>query len=161
MGDDSRESCGLVSALVLDGKGGARELDWDGLRAHQPEAGPLWMHLDHAESDSRTYLRDDSGLEPLVQNALLERQPRPRVVFHDGDCMMVIIRGVNRNEGADPEDMVSLRIWLEPQRVISLRHRRVVATQQVRQALHEGTGPRRVGELLLAMVQRVRLVDQP
>ena len=37
---------GLLFAYVLDGQGGGRELDWEGIRAWSPEDGVLWVHLD-------------------------------------------------------------------------------------------------------------------
>jgi zinc transporter len=30
-----------------------------------------------------------------------------------GQSLLVILRGVNLNPGADPEDMVSVRLWLD------------------------------------------------
>ncbi len=38
-----------------------------------------------------------------------------------GDGWLVILRGVNLNPGADSEDMVSIRMWIEAHRLIALR----------------------------------------
>ena len=32
---------------------------------------------------------------------------------------MMIVRGINQNQGAEPEDMISLRVWADPHRVIT------------------------------------------
>ena len=36
---------GLIHALVLDGKGGARSVDWEEIRKWIPEQGVLWLHF--------------------------------------------------------------------------------------------------------------------
>ncbi|HSH69870.1 MAG TPA: zinc transporter ZntB, partial [Deferrisomatales bacterium] len=51
----------------------------------------------------------------------------------------------------DPEDMVSIRLWIEKGRVISLRHRRVIAIQELREAAERGEGPRDAGEFLVRL----------
>jgi zinc transporter len=42
-------SDGLVVAYVLDGRGGGREIGWDGVRSWQPSDGLLWVHLDYTK----------------------------------------------------------------------------------------------------------------
>lgn len=37
-----------------------------------------------------------------------------------GDGLLVVLRAINVNEGAEPEDMASVRMWLERDRVITL-----------------------------------------
>ncbi|MEO6597062.1 MAG: zinc transporter ZntB [Planctomycetota bacterium] len=81
---------------------------------------------------------------------MLEEETRPRLVTH-GDRLLLILRGVNLNPGAEPDDMISLRLWLEAGRVITLRHRRLLAVQDVRQQLAAGRGPRTTGDLLVAI----------
>ena len=55
--------------------------------------------------------------------------------------MLVILRGVNLNLGAEPEDMVSVRFWLEENRIVTMRHRRVMAVEDLREAIEAGSGP--------------------
>ncbi|MBP6634091.1 MAG: zinc transporter ZntB, partial [Kofleriaceae bacterium] len=144
---------GLATAVVLDGKGGGKVLDWDGVRRWQRGDGVLWLNLDYAGDDVQAWLRDEAGLEPLVQSALLERDPRPRAIVHDDDRLLMIIRAINLNQGAEPEDMVSLRCWFEPDRILTLRHRRLRASKGVLADLERGRGPRDGGELLARMVE--------
>ena len=39
--------------------------------------------------------------------------------------------GLNLNEGAEPEDMVSIRLWLDPRRILSLRKRKLRAIADI------------------------------
>lgn len=65
--------------------------------------------------------------------------------------LLLFLRGVNLNPGAEPEDMVSVRIFAEAQRVISLRLRPLRASDEILQQLEEGRGPKSASELLLLM----------
>ena len=40
---------GLIHAILLDGKGGGKPLDWTGIEAWSPDHGVLWTHLDYKE----------------------------------------------------------------------------------------------------------------
>lgn len=148
-GDD-----GLIHSYLLDGRGGARALDWDGVRAWRPGAGTLWVHLDRGDARAEDWLRRGSGLEPLIVDALLEPETRPRCTALPGGWL-VVMRGVNLNPGADPEDMVALRLWVEAERVLTLRHRRLMAAQDVQDALAAGVGPTGAGPLLVAIADRL------
>jgi zinc transporter len=149
------ESQGLIYACRLDGRGGAVPIDWSEIRAGLPEGGePVWLHLDYSAPEARSWLLDESGLDPIVAQALLSDETRPRVVPGD-DGLLVILRGVNLNPGADPADMVSIRLWIEPSRVISLRRYHLMAVEDLKEALARGTGPTDVGDLLVRLCDRL------
>lgn len=145
---------GLIFAYELDGQGGGRALDMDGVRAWRPGAGPLWVHLDYTGEDAVDWLDNHSGLEPLMVQALTAVETRPRTLVHR-DGLLGILRGVNLNPGADPEDMVSIRFWLDADRIITLRHRRIMAIDDLRQAVAAGEGPAGPGEFLSELADRL------
>jgi len=147
-------SDGLVNAYVLDGKGGGKTLDWNGVRAWKSGGGALWIHLQWDEKTANDWVRKESGLDPLVADALLEEDTRPRcVVYSDG--MMVILRGVNMTPGAEPSDMVSVRIWVDANRIITMRRASSLAVQDVADSLAAGKGPHDAGEFLVMLAQRL------
>jgi zinc transporter len=148
---------GLVCAYKLDGAGGGQPLDWDGVSAWTPADGLLWVHLDYAGAEAIRWLRHDSGLDHLTAEILLTREVRPRML-RMGDALLVLLRGVNTNPGADPEDMVAIRVWIEPGRIISLRHRNLAAVADLRTLIDDGRGPNSPGSFL-AMVSD-RLIDR-
>lgn len=148
------EETGLVAAFRLDGEGGGRQLDWAALGRWKPMLGTLWVHFDYEAEDAQRWLHEESGLDAITLAALLARDPRPRSVA-SGDGLLLIVRGVNENAGAEPEDMVSLRVWCDETRVITLRHRRFAATEEVRRTLAEGNGPRDPGDFLTDLLGHV------
>jgi zinc transporter len=145
---------GLICAFLLDGQGGGREIDWAGIAAWRPGAGLLWVHLDLAGAEAARWLREGSGLDPVISRALLAEDVRPRTVGIDG-ALLVTLRGVNLNPGADPEDMVAVRIWLEPSRIVTVRHRRLMAVNDLREALAAGRGPSDAGGFLIMLSERL------
>lgn len=150
---------GVHFANVLDGKGGARPLDPAGIRAWSPDQGVLWLLLDRAHPDAEAWLRDVARLPELVREGLLAEDTRPRAV-NTPEGMLVIFRGVNCNPGAEPDDMVSIRLWLDASRVIALRGRRVFAIADMVERLTRGVGPRTPGQILEqladALADRIR-----
>ena len=150
------EHDGLVSGLLLDGRGGAREVAWPEIQHWTPADGVLWVHLNRRADEADHFVRHDAGLDPIVVDALLASDTRPRMVTH-GAGMIVVMRGINLNPGADPEDMISLRIWIEKRRIISTRSRRSLATRDVQEALERGQGPRDETDCLLALARAVQL----
>ncbi len=145
---------GLVHAVILDGKGGCREVGWPEVRSWTSEAGTIWVHLDRGDPNTQRWLKEESGLSTLAAEVMMEVETRPRAVpFRDG--LLVILRGVNLNPGADPEDMVALRIWIEKDRIITMRSRRLMAIQDVRSALIESHGPMDAPDLLISVANRM------
>ena len=141
------EDEGLVSAVILDGKGGGQFGGWEDVRGWSSAEGVLWLHLDYVNETTLQWLREESGLDPLIIETLTTEETRPRCFPH-GNGLVVILRGVNLNPGADPDDMVSIRAWIEPMRIITVRHRRVMAIEDLRSALKEDAGPANSGEFL-------------
>jgi len=150
--DETRQ--GLVTAWVLDGKGGGRPLGWEEIETWQPADGLLWMHLDYGHPHTEEWLREACGVNPLITNVLVSDETRPRCeLFENG--LLTILRGVNLNPGADPEDMVSVRIWIEDSRIISCRRRKVTSIRDLENALARGLGPRTPGGFLAQLSEQL------
>jgi zinc transporter len=148
---------GLICAFILDGKGGGREVGWPEIRQWQPSDGPLWVHIDRKLAPAQQWLRAESGVGPLVARTMLEDEVRPRALPQD-DALLVILRGVNLNPGQDPEDMIGIRVWIDGQRVITARHQRIMAVNDVREMIADGKGPKDTGDFLTTMTGR--LIDR-
>ena len=148
------EDDGLICAYLLDGQGGGRTIGWSEIASWQASDGLLWVHLDRAGPEARRWLQERSGLDPVIAGALLAEEVRPRELRIE-DALLVVLRGVNLNPGADPEDMVGIRIWLEPARVVTVRHRRLMAIGDLREALAGGRGPSSPGQFMVMLSGRL------
>jgi len=148
------EPTGLSHAYLLDGRGGGEQLDWNGVERWTPGDGALWLNLDYSVPDAERWLGLRSGIDPVSRDALLDVDPRPRATAH-GDALLVIVRGINVNQGAAPEDMLSIRAWIDAHRVVTLRHRQSRSLKAIAADLDRGAGPTAIGELTALLVERV------
>lgn len=140
-----------IAAFGFDG-GAARELDWAGVRDWPRERGFSWVHLHRTESSHVQWLEERSGLDALSCEILLEEETRPRFVV-SAEHVIVILRGVNHDPEEDPDDMVSLRLLIAKDRIVSLRKRRLMAIADVRQQLLAGATMASPAALFTSLVE--------
>jgi zinc transporter len=113
-----------------------------------------WKHLDFTDPEAIRWTRRESGINRIAADALVAEDSRPREVsFENGT--LVILRGVNLNPGSELEDMVSIRIWLEPGRVVSTSRRRLKSVDEIRAGIDAGQGPHTPGRFLVKLIQRL------
>ncbi|MEO0485346.1 MAG: CorA family divalent cation transporter [Pseudomonadota bacterium] len=91
-----------------------------------------WWHFDLTTPGLRDWI--DSQVDSDVAAALTAPETRPRCTAHQGG-LILNLRGVNLNPGADPEDMVALRLWARTDTVITVRKRRVMTVTATKDAL--------------------------
>lgn len=153
---------GLICGYALGGEPAARPLDWSHLDPGTLPDAPLhWINLDRNAPAARDWLETRSGLDSLTVEALLQEDTRPRLAPARGG-LLIILRGVNLNPGADPEDMVSLRLWMDAHRVVSLHGKPLRAVAELRRALEDADeAPGDGGELLAALVERLTALMAP
>lgn len=149
---DTDSTEGLVCAYALDGQGGGRQLGWADLDdAHD---ALVWIHIDFSQERGRRWLTELSELDHNVIEALLSEESRPRSFEYDNG-VLTVLRGVNTNPGEDVEDMVSVRVWMEPGRIISTRRRKLHSIKDIRDALVAGNGPNSPGSFLADLSERL------
>ncbi|MDH3429466.1 MAG: zinc transporter ZntB [Gammaproteobacteria bacterium] len=153
-GQNKADETGLICAYELDGQGGGRSMAWQDIDTSSSPGRTRWIHLDFRAPHACEWIRKDSGIDSFVADALLDDDSRPRVVEH-GDGLLIILRGVNTNPGAEPEDMVSIRIWLEEGRIISTRRRRLLSIQAIRDDIAAGVGPRSSADFVVNLVNKL------
>lgn len=147
----------VLSAWRLDGKGGGVVLAPDAVADWRRGDGVLWLHLNRGAADTAGFLERLGGLPEAIIEALMAAESRPRLLQHD-DGLLINLRGINLSPGAEPEDMVGLRIWLEADRIVTLRLRKVYSIEDIRGALAARKGPKGPADFLIALT--TRLVDR-
>jgi zinc transporter len=145
---------GLIFAYLLDGNGGGIAVDWEGIKKWNPDMGTLWIHVDYTNEKVEKWLRSESHLSALSCEILIEKDTRPRLLSSK-DGLLLILRVVNCNPGADPEDMVALRMNFDEKRIITMRQRRVMAIDDVHKAIESGKGPIDESNFLLMILDRI------
>ncbi|MBK5201918.1 MAG: zinc transporter ZntB [Spirochaetaceae bacterium] len=144
------------SAILIKDEGSTKNLSVDNMKKWESKDGLLWINLDYNIQETHDWLNDDSKIDSIVLEALLAEDTRPRYFIH-GNGLLMILRGVNLNPGADPDDMVSLRLWVEPKRIISIWRRKVMAVEDLRNEILNGEGPKSEGEFLSHLTRSISI----
>lgn len=100
-----------------------------------------WHHFHCDQEESRQQMQT-LGMPEEIISAMTTRETRPRYLGTE-EGVLLILRGVNLNPGAEPEDMVSLRLWLSANMVVSARPsgRRLQTMQEIKGMVEAGKGP--------------------
>lgn len=134
---------GTEAGAELHGSDIARLVDADDL---------AWVHLRGDHDGSRKWIAENlSYLDHHAIDALLADETRPRAT-EIGDGALVILRGVNHNAGADPDDMVSVRLWIDANRIVSVSRRRLKSVDELKVRILAGKGPADSGDFLCALI---------
>ena len=151
----------VIFAYEFDGKGGSKPLTGKDVDKKIKAKQLAWVHLDANAKGTAPWLRENVNyLDSIIIDALLAEETRPRVTFFDKGAM-IILRGMNLQENSNPEDMISLRLWIDENRIISIKRRPLKAVQDVRDVLESGKGPKNAGEFLALLGQRLFERMQP
>lgn len=141
---------GLVCAFDINEAGEALPLAAADLTSPIAAGHWRWLHFDRKEEEVVRWLREESGLRKAISDVLTMEETRPRLKIVDDDEVLVL-RGVNLNPHAQAEDMISIRVSVETNRVISSRDTKLMAIDAIRQGFAEGHGPRTIGDFIIEL----------
>ncbi|BBM02090.1 zinc transporter ZntB [Microbulbifer sp. GL-2] len=140
---------GHLLATLLDRNGSGREMTWSEVESWHPRQGLMWLHFDGVDEESSRWIRD-SGLPPVAAEALLAKEIRPRTL-PVGDGLFLAMCGMDPKHKSRSEHRVSIRVWVEENRVISTGKRRLLAEEDLISRLHSGCGPRGAAALVVSL----------
>ncbi|MEM7671576.1 MAG: CorA family divalent cation transporter [Pseudomonadota bacterium] len=147
---------GLIEGFTVSADG-TTSLVEDAATAEPPDGGFLWLHLNVSESGE--LVEKELGLDPMVVRSLLAKETRPRCQHLRGG-ILINLRGANLNAGQRPENMISVRCYLEANRLITVRLQRSVAVEDMRENYRAGQAHDRPSQLLIEMIRRlISLLD--
>lgn len=122
--------------------------------------GYRWMHFDLGDPGLDGWA--EAALPRLAARTLLAPKTRPRVDSDDDGALVIALRGINLNAGAEEADMVSLRMWVTETLVVTVRRDRVFAVEEIRAQVDTGDAPpspaRLVARIVEGLVDRIEAV---
>lgn len=134
------------NASIVNEKTASKEIENEGL---------AWVHLDGENWLAKEWLEKEVNyLDHLIIDALLAQETRPRVMEFD-EGLLIILRAINHNKDAVPEDMVSLRIWIDRDRVITIQRHEVRAVYEMAERLEQGKIIHNSGEFLYNLLNQI------
>lgn len=152
----------ILHAYDFDDMGKARLIsDIDDIHDKLQSKSLAWAHLDGTNPNTAQWLRlNIDYLDHIIIDALLAEETRPRITFYDKGAM-VILRGMNFNHNSCPEDMISIRLWIDESRIISIQRRPLKAVEDIVTKIEKGLGPRNSGDFLGALSESLFARMQP
>lgn len=144
----------VLFAYRLKKEGGVEPVDPS---SDMAAGDPVWVHLDSNHEGARAWLTKHLELDAHWLDALLDEETRPRALKDDG-AALILLRGVNLNEGSDPEDMVTLRVFANGKKIITLRGRKLMAATDVETALKRSKRKITCGGVLCRLIDS--LIDR-
>lgn len=149
----SEQKGSVVFAFQIPPEGRCIELEQHELNG--PFEHPVWIHLDANDPGSIELAKQvATDIDDASLSALFDREARPRTLQVGGNGL-ISLRGVNLNENADAEDMVAIRMWVTPDRLISVRYRQLKTVLDIGARTRAGKGPRSTGDIVTAICGRL------
>lgn len=155
LADILRAMTGILHSYKIkaDGSGERVSAKDIGSLVKSPALG--WVHLNANDPATRPWLTENIDyLDSIVLDALLADETRPRIM-PIGEGVLLILRGINLHENAEPEDMISIRLWIDPHRIVSIQRRQLRAVEDICDALEAGHGPKDSAGFLAALTERL------
>jgi len=146
----------LLFARVLDGKGGARPIGWREAQDWRPgvPGEMLWLHLCRTADGVRQWLQEALRIPEPTAELLTSDESRPRA-FREGHVLVATLRGINFNPGCPPEDMVSLQLWCDGDRLVTLRRLQLQTPRDILADLDAGSGPNDAAGLVTNLIEHL------
>jgi len=118
-------------------------------------AGFDWLHLRSDDLDAIVCLQELNLSSKLIE-ALSADETRPRMQLLENG-VLINLRGVNTNPGADPEDMIAVRVWFNDRIIITGRkkERKLLSIEDLREHIEDGSGPKRPGQFVVLLVEKL------
>jgi len=145
----------IIFAYNFDSLGKASKLRNEEVAQELRNDGLAWVHLDANSKMTKSWLEKEvSYLDHLIIDALTAEQTRPRITqFSSG--LLIILRGVNLNKDAQPDDMISIRMWIDDQRIITLERRPLKAIGDFYNHIENGKLIKGSGEFLYNIIYQI------
>lgn len=97
-----------------------------------------WIHLDGGDPDAMRWLEDEShGLPETARFNLIAAETRPRCQPL-GEGVIINLRGPRQSADEEGDELVSIRIWAERGRVVSVTFRRMAGLDTLRERMEQG-----------------------
>lgn len=152
----------IIFAYNFDNHGKASGLTNDEIASVEIQnEGLAWVHLDATNPFAKGWLENSVGyLDHLIIDALLAQETRSRIIEFD-EGLLIILRAVNLNKNSEPDDMVSLRIWIDCDRIITIQRRDVKSVYEIAQKITEGKTIKSSGEFLYNLIYEILITISP
>lgn len=122
--------------------------------AHAEPSGWSWRHLAQTSSDAREWVIEKSGIPIGEAKAMVAEHARPRCVQSD-QGLLFIGRGVNLDPASVPEDVKSIRVWVDQAGIVTVVKRRMRSAETIAQRFGTEEAPRSPADVLVQLFSQM------
>ncbi len=143
----------ILHAYHISADGKAAKISQDQLGLPRPKnEGYHWYHLQRDDPTIQAIFDADIFLDKIAERTLLAEDSRPRTIVRDED-VLINLRGINLNPGSRPEDMIGIRFFIQPTRIVSVEKRPLKATKDIARRLLSQPAPHTPGGFIASFAQ--------
>ena len=132
----------LVIAKTIDNNGIVKNID-DAYKLpefNKHDNGYNWIHLNVKSLKTKQWL-SKYGLEKVWVEALTARESRPRFIKIDNDSFFINLRGTNPLKDNEPHDLLSLRVYVTKNLIITTKIHNLVAIKRLESEMNQNEPP--------------------
>ncbi|MBW4961476.1 zinc transporter ZntB [Sulfitobacter sp. CW3] len=111
-----------------------------------------WWHFDLTDEMLEPWAREQ--LHEIPAGSLIQKQTRPRCDLFNGG-LILNLRGINMNAGQAADEMVSVRMFIQSNLLITVRRKKVFAIDTIRQSAVAQNAPTSPAKFIEALVSRL------
>ena len=115
-----------------------------------------WINLDQNVISNKKFLKEIVNVDEVIISSLLADDTRVRILDHNNG-LLLILRAINLNPKEEPDDMISLRLWIEKDRVISVFRKKVKAIEDLENEIIDENAPISSNELIIRLINKISL----
>lgn len=142
-----------LTTLYFDGQGGVSDQTLE-------QTPWTWHHIKYTDKASVKWIKKQNNVSAFAKMALLNSETRPRAHIEEGE-LILCLRGINLNEAAQPEDMISIRLWVGQDTIITSSNEGSQSIRHVRESLNQQNGPKNAEQFVLSLIDELaRLTDE-
>jgi zinc transporter len=145
----------ILQSYYINEEGHHTALNHDDIADYLEDETLAWVHLEGTDDRTQPWLDAELAyLDPYIVKSLLAVSTRPSMTAI-GDGALINLRGVNLDEEASPEDMVSIRLWVDAHRIISVQRRHLEAVDDIAHVLMRRNSIKNAGDFICAMINKL------
>ena len=108
----------IIHAYLLDNQNHPTQITWDDISSNHLSEKSYWLHLDGNHTPVQDWLKNESKIDPHIIEIMLSKQTRARFVAGENG-FLIVLKAINQRPHGSPEDMASIRIYVEKNRIIT------------------------------------------
>jgi len=137
-----------MKTLYLDKKGG--------VTTEASQESISWHHINYTNEEDKQWVKMQN-LSVSAVKTLLATDNRPRLI-EDDEAIIMCLRGINLNQSDSPEDMISIRLFVNKNTIITSGHRKSRSLQHLRTQLKNQSGPVSSSDFLIRLLEQLAFI---